>query len=66
MEKNIVENNKSFKQLKMFMSNNKFTSLGFGMAVMLALMIPILNIFVAPAAVIGATRLALDLGLEQN
>jgi len=29
-------------------------------------LIPIINIFVAPAAVIGATRLALDLGLEQN
>ncbi len=60
------QNNKTFKQLKIFMSNNKFTSLSFGAAVMLALMIPILNVFVAPAAVIGATRLALDLGLEQN
>ncbi|WP_237066284.1 sulfate transporter CysZ [Microbulbifer guangxiensis] len=46
-----------FAELKSVLRRRKFTSLGFGGAVMLAKMVPVLNIFVMPAAVAGGTVL---------
>ncbi|GAA5523989.1 sulfate transporter CysZ [Microbulbifer aestuariivivens] len=46
-----------FDELKSVLLRRKFTSLGFGGAVMLAKMVPVLNIFVMPAAVAGGTLL---------
>ncbi|AOS95503.1 putative sulfate transport protein CysZ [Microbulbifer aggregans] len=46
-----------FSELKNVLRRRKFTSLGFGGAVMLAKMVPVLNIFVMPAAVAGGTVL---------
>ncbi|MFD1215362.1 sulfate transporter CysZ [Microbulbifer celer] len=48
---------RSFDELKSVLMRKKFTTLGFGGAVMLAKMVPILNIFVMPAAVAGGTAL---------
>lgn len=46
-----------FDEVKQLLLRHKLTTLGFGGAVMLAKMIPILNIFVMPAAVAGGTAL---------
>ena len=48
---------RSFSELKNVLLRKKFTTLGFGGAVMLAKMVPVLNIFVMPAAVAGGTAL---------
>ncbi|WP_428818879.1 sulfate transporter CysZ [Microbulbifer sp. MCCC 1A16149] len=48
---------RSFSELKSVLMRKKFTTLGFGGSVMLAKMVPILNIFVMPAAVAGGTAL---------
>ena len=48
---------RSFSELKDVLLRKKFTTLGFGGAVMLAKMVPVLNIFVMPAAVAGGTAL---------
>lgn len=45
----------SFGQQRSFLSSRRFEIIGFGGAVMLGLAIPVLNILVPPAAVIGAT-----------
>ncbi|MCW8125200.1 sulfate transporter CysZ [Microbulbifer halophilus] len=49
-----------FDELKNVLLRRKFTTLGFGGAVMLAKMVPILNIFVMPAAVAGGTALWIE------
>lgn len=49
-----------FDELKNILMRRKFTTLGFGGAVMLAKMVPVLNIFVMPAAVAGGTALWID------
>uniref|UniRef100_UPI002490DB29 EI24 domain-containing protein n=1 Tax=Janibacter hoylei TaxID=364298 RepID=UPI002490DB29 len=46
-----------FYELKTVLRRRKLTSLAFGGTVMLAKMVPILNIFVMPAAVAGGTAL---------
>ncbi|WP_233998863.1 sulfate transporter CysZ [Microbulbifer pacificus] len=48
---------RSFSELKRVLMRKKLTTLGFGGSVMLAKMVPILNIFVMPAAVAGGTAL---------
>lgn len=51
-----MDNNKvSFKDMLVALKKQRLTSLGFGGLVQLAMMIPILNFFVMPVAVIGAT-----------
>jgi len=45
----------SFSELRSRLSSRLFTSMGFGGAVMLGMMIPIVNIIVMPAAVAGGT-----------
>ncbi|THB72327.1 MAG: sulfate transporter CysZ [Gammaproteobacteria bacterium] len=47
----------SFKELKAKLANKRALSLGFGASASVFTMIPILNFFVMPAAVIGATLL---------
>ena len=54
------QNNQSFSDQLKFMRKNRFDVLIFGCVLMLFTMIPILNILVAPAATIGATKLFLD------
>lgn len=46
-----------FKSQLRYLKQRRFLSLGFGASVTLALMIPVLNFFVMPAAVAGATRM---------
>lgn len=51
-----MDNNKvSFKDMISALKKHRLTSLGFGGLVQLAMMIPVLNFFVMPVAVIGAT-----------
>ncbi len=45
----------SFSELRSRLGSRLFTSMGFGGAVMLGMMIPIVNIIVMPAAVVGGT-----------
>lgn len=49
-----------FDELKRVLLRRKLTTLGFGGVVMLAKMVPILNIFVMPAAVAGGTALWIE------
>ncbi|WKD50742.1 sulfate transporter CysZ [Microbulbifer spongiae] len=49
-----------FYELKSVLRRRKLTSLAFGGTVMLAKMVPILNIFVMPAAVAGGTALWIE------
>ncbi|WP_346839284.1 sulfate transporter CysZ [Microbulbifer sp. SAOS-129_SWC] len=49
-----------FDELKRVLRRRKLTTLSFGGAVMLAKMVPILNIFVMPAAVAGGTALWIE------
>jgi CysZ protein len=44
----------------------KWSSLGFGAIVAIASMVPVLNFFVMPAAVIGATKLNVEMNLRQT
>jgi CysZ protein len=51
-----MDNNKvSFGQMKRLLQARQMTSLGFGGLVQLALLVPLLNLFLMPAAVAGAT-----------
>ncbi len=51
-----MDNNKvSFKQMKLLLKAKRMTSVGFGGLVQLGMMIPIVNLILMPAAVIGAT-----------
>ena len=53
-------NQKSFAELKITLSQNKGLALSFGGMTMLFMMIPIVNIFTIPAAVAGATNMWVD------
>ena len=48
-------NHKTFRYSVKFMHERPFPCMGFGSLVMLLMMVPIVNIFVMPAAVAGAT-----------
>lgn len=43
-------------EVRIRLSQNRLTSLGFGIAVLVVTMVPILNLFAIPAAVAGATK----------
>ena len=51
-----MDNNKvSFGQMKRLMKARRVTSIGFGGLVQLGMLVPVLNLFLMPAAVVGAT-----------
>lgn len=50
----------SMQDVRGWMANNRWSSLGFGAAVLAASMVPVLNFFTIPAAVAGATRFWLE------
>lgn len=51
-----MDNNKvSFKNMKNMLKADRLTSLGFGGLIQVGMMIPILNLILMPAAVVGAT-----------
>lgn len=54
----------SFKHARKILAQQSFTLLGFGAAVMLLLTVPIVNWFVIPAAIIGATYLCHEQNLK--
>ncbi len=49
-------NGVSFTQLRRLLKERRLTSLGFGALVSLVMMVPLLNLLVMPAAVVGATQ----------
>lgn len=56
-----MDNNQlSFAQLKQWLGKHRMSALGFGAAVMVASMLPLVNLVVIPAAICGATALWLD------
>jgi CysZ protein len=51
-----MDNNKvSFRQMKVMLAERRLTSLSFGAIVQIGMMIPLVNLIMMPAAVIGAT-----------
>lgn len=48
------------KEMRNWLSTRRLTAFGFGISVLLVTMVPILNFFVIPAAVAGATKFWLD------
>lgn len=51
-----MDNNKvSFKSMKLMLKADRLTSIGFGGIIQLGMMVPLLNLIVMPAAVVGAT-----------
>lgn len=51
-----MDNNKvSFRQMKQLLAERRLTSLGFGALVQVGMLIPVVNLVMMPAAVIGAT-----------
>jgi len=51
-----MDNNKvSFKNMKLMLKSDRFTAIGFGGLTQVGMMIPILNLVLMPAAVVGAT-----------
>jgi CysZ protein len=51
-----MDNNRvSFKQMRLLLSQRRWSALGFGSLVQLGMLIPLLNLILMPAAVIGAT-----------
>ncbi|MGB0466034.1 MAG: sulfate transporter CysZ [Pontibacterium sp.] len=51
-----MDNNKvSFAQMKLLLKAQRLTSVGFGSLVQLGMMIPVINLVLMPAAVVGAT-----------
>lgn len=50
----------SFAELKRWLSQNRMTAIGFGVAVLAASVIPLLNLVVIPAAICGAAALWVD------
>lgn len=51
-----MDNNKvSFKDMKEALKQRRLTSLGFGGLVSIGMMIPLVNLLIMPAAVVGAT-----------
>ena len=62
-------NGRDFREVRKILARDSFTALGFGMLVAGLMMIPVVNWFVMPAAVIGATLMRcerLPLTLEGN
>jgi CysZ protein len=56
-----MDNHKvDFKDMRLAMRKLNFKYMGFGLAVTIGMLIPIVNLFVMPAAVIGATLFYLD------
>lgn len=57
-----MDNNKvNFLEMKNLLKEQRLTSIGFGVAVATALAIPVVNFLVMPAAVIGATKMWVDI-----
>ena len=57
-----MDNNKvTFIKMKKLLKEQRLTSIGFGLAIVIALSIPVINFIVMPAAVIGATIMWVDL-----
>jgi len=51
-----MDNNRvSFKDMKLSLKQRRMTSVGFGGLVSVGMMIPVFNLLVMPAAVVGAT-----------
>lgn len=51
-----MDNNRvSFKQMRVLLSQRRWSALGFGSLVQLGMLVPVLNLILMPAAVIGAT-----------
>lgn len=51
-----MDNNKvSFKSMKVMLKQDRFTAIGFGGLVQAGMLVPILNLILMPAAVVGAT-----------
>ncbi len=51
-----MDNNKvSFKNMKMMLKADRLTSIGFGGLIQVGMMIPLVNLIIMPAAVVGAT-----------
>ena len=51
-----MDNNRvSFKQMRVLLAQRRWSSLGFGSLVQLGMLVPLLNLLLMPAAVIGAT-----------
>ncbi len=51
-----MDNNKvSFRELRTYLKGRRLSSLGFGGLVSLGMMVPVLNLLIMPAAVVGAT-----------
>lgn len=51
-----MDNNKvSFKNMKLMLKGDRLTSIGFGGLIQLGMMVPLLNLIIMPAAVVGAT-----------
>jgi CysZ protein len=51
-----MDNNKvSFRQMKQLMKARRVTSIGFGGLVQLGMLVPVVNLILMPAAVVGAT-----------
>ena len=56
----ISNHNISFSELRKSLKQRRFMTFGFGGSVMLAMSVPILNFFVMPVAVAGATAMAVE------
>ena len=57
-----MDNNRvDFSEMKSLLKEQRLTSIGFGIAVVAALSIPVVNFLVMPAAVIGATIMWVDI-----
>jgi len=51
-----MDNNKvSFKNMKLMLKSDRLTSIGFGGLIQIGMMVPLLNLILMPAAVVGAT-----------
>lgn len=51
-----MDNNKvSFKNMKLMLKSDRLTSIGFGGLIQVGMMIPLVNLIIMPAAVVGAT-----------
>ena len=51
-----MDNNKvSFPQMKLLLKQDRLTAIGFGGLIQFGLLVPLLNLLIMPAAVVGAT-----------
>lgn len=53
-----------FKEQRQFIGGNRMSTLGFGLAVMCVLMIPLVQFLTIPLAVVAATRLCCEAGVQ--